>query len=149
MVATKTFELYKKHRNGGQVLIHRGVDKKKSDYKAILNIANQVAKEGKIVQLLPVVHFKSDEYQQIYGALAGTKYDWKCPDLKKGKIQYLFQSAKICWLFSRCTSSSTSFFSASTCSSVGTLPKISRITSLSFGFFILFIICNFCEVTTF
>ncbi|GHT19196.1 hypothetical protein AGMMS4957_02910 [Bacteroidia bacterium] len=91
MVKTEKFKLHKKYKNGGQVFIHPLVDKKKSDYKAILNIANQFAKVGRTVKLTPVVHFKSEEYRQIYGALTGTKYDWKCPDLQIDDLFYEYE----------------------------------------------------------
>ncbi|GHT39430.1 hypothetical protein AGMMS49965_05400 [Bacteroidia bacterium] len=91
MAKTEKFQLHKKYKNGGQVFIHPLVDKKKSDYKAILNIANQFAKAGRTVKLTPVVHFKSEEYRQIYGALAGTKYDWKCPDLQIDDLFYEYE----------------------------------------------------------
>jgi hypothetical protein len=91
MVEAKQYKLHKKYKNGGQVLIHPLLDKKKSDYKAILNIAHQFAKRGRIVKLPPVVHFKSEEYQQIYEALAGTKYDWKCPDLQIDDLFYEYE----------------------------------------------------------
>jgi hypothetical protein len=37
---------------------------------------------GKEKKLTPIVHFKSDEYRQIYGKLIGTVYERKCPDLQ-------------------------------------------------------------------
>ncbi|GHT21925.1 hypothetical protein AGMMS4957_11480 [Bacteroidia bacterium] len=91
MVETEKFKLHKKYKNGGQVLIHSLVDKKKSDYKAILNIARQFAKNGRIVKLTPVAHFKSEEYRQIYGALDETKYERKCPDLQIDNFFYEYE----------------------------------------------------------
>jgi len=76
------FKTYKQYKNGGKVLLHESIDKNKSDYKDILTIACEFAKRKKISKLTPVLHHKSKEYKEIYGTLSGTKYDWKCPDLK-------------------------------------------------------------------
>jgi hypothetical protein len=91
MVEAEKYKLHKKYKNGGQVFIHPLLDKKKSDYKAILNIAHQFAKRGRIVKLPPVVHCKSEEYRQIYGALVGTKYARKCPDLQIDGLFYEYE----------------------------------------------------------
>ena len=92
---TKTddmFKTYKKYKNGGEVLIPKDINKKASDYKHLITIANIFAKEGKATKLTPVVHFKSDEYKQIYGSLIGTIYDRKCPDLQIDGIFYEFEN---------------------------------------------------------
>jgi hypothetical protein len=92
---TKTndmFKVYKKYKNGGSVFIHNAIDKKKSDYKDILTISNSFAKEGNEVKITPILHHKSDEYRLIYGALTGTKYDWKCPDLAINGEFYEYES---------------------------------------------------------
>jgi len=86
------FKTYKQYENGGKVLIHGAINNKKSDYKNILTIANIFAKDGKVVKLTPILHHKSNEYKQIYGALAGTKYDWKCPDLSINGKFYEYES---------------------------------------------------------
>ena len=86
------FKIYKQYKNGGEVHIHKLIDKKKPDYKDILTIACEFAKQGKIVKLTPVLHHKSDEYRQIYSILSETKYDWKCPDLKIDHIFYEYES---------------------------------------------------------
>jgi hypothetical protein len=83
---------HKKYKNGGEVLIHPNVDKKGSDYKQLITIANQFAREGKSVKLTPSVHFKSRTYSQIYGSLSNTPYYRKCPDLKIGDSFYEFES---------------------------------------------------------
>jgi len=44
------FKTYKQYENGGQVLIPKNINKKGSDYKQLVNIANLFAKEGKIVR---------------------------------------------------------------------------------------------------
>jgi len=86
------FKTYKKYKNGREVLVHSEVDRKLPDFKDLLTIANAFAKEGKTAKLLPVLHHKSDEYKEIYGMLAGTKYDWKCPDLKIDNLFYEYES---------------------------------------------------------
>lgn len=86
------YNVAKTYKNGGELLIHPDVDKKKSDYKDIYTIANQFAKIGKEVKVTPSVHFKSDAYKEIYGSLIGTKYDRKCPDLQVGDTFYEYES---------------------------------------------------------
>jgi len=86
------FKTYKQYENGGKVLIPKNIDKKASDYKPLINIANLFAKEGKTVRLTPSVHFKSDEYKKIYQSLTGTIYERKCPDLQIDGIFYEFEN---------------------------------------------------------
>jgi hypothetical protein len=85
------FKTYKLYENGGKVLIPKAIDKKASDYKHLITIANFFAKEGKTVRLNPVLHFKSGEYKQIFRALTGTIYERKCPDLKIGELYYEYE----------------------------------------------------------
>jgi len=40
----------------------------------------------------PVVHFKSDEYKEIYKPLIGTIYERKCPDLLIDGLFYEYES---------------------------------------------------------
>jgi hypothetical protein len=47
----------------------------------IKNTGIEFARLGKKVDATPTVHFKSQEYDKIYGALEETKYYRKCPDL--------------------------------------------------------------------
>jgi len=86
------FKTYKQYENGGKVLIHKSINNKGSDYKPLISIANFFAQEGKIVKLNPVVHFKSDEYKQIYKSQIGTIYERKCPDLQIDGLFYEFES---------------------------------------------------------
>jgi len=86
------FKTYKQYENGGKVLIPKNIDKKGNDYKSLINIANFFAKEGKTVILTPTVHFKSNEYQQIYGSLISTIYERKCPDLQIDGMFYEFEN---------------------------------------------------------
>ena len=89
---TLNYTTYKKYKNGGEVLIHPKVDRKGSDYKQLVTIAGEFAKEGKQVKLTPSVHFKSEAYKQIYGSLENTPYYRKCPDLKVDDHFYEFES---------------------------------------------------------
>ena len=86
------FKAYKQYENGGKVLLSENINKKESDYRFLITIANTFAREGKIVTLVPTVHFKSDEYKEIYGSLIGTIYEHKCPDLKIGELFYEYES---------------------------------------------------------
>ena len=86
------FETYKQYENGGKVLIHKNINKKGNDYKSLINIANIFAKESKTVRLTPTVHFMSNEYKQIYGALIGTMYERRCPDLLIDGLFYEFEN---------------------------------------------------------
>lgn len=90
----KTDGFYTKniYPNGGMLEIHTAVDTKKSDYHDIVNISQQFAKQGHSVQITPSVHFKSEEYQRIYGSLIGTKYERKCPDFSVDGIFYEYES---------------------------------------------------------
>lgn len=85
------FKPYKSYKNGGEISVHNAIDKKKSDYKAVLTAGNQFAKAGHKVKLTPSLHFKSEEYKNIYDSLLGTKYERKCPDLQIGEHFYEFE----------------------------------------------------------
>ena len=86
------FKTYKQYENGGKVLVPKNINKKASDYKSLINIANLFAKDGKVVRLTPTVHFKSIEYEEIYGSLIGTVYERKCPDLQIDGLLYEFEN---------------------------------------------------------
>lgn len=66
----------------GKVLIHRLVDRNASDYRKVYSVAEEFAKRGSVVEMLPKIHTKAPLYKKIYGDLIGTKYDSRCPDLK-------------------------------------------------------------------
>jgi len=85
------FHTYKRYENGGEVLIHEKVNRNQADYKDLITIATIFAKKGKSVKLTPQVHFKSDDYKEIYGLLVGTFYERKCPDLKIGSLFYEYE----------------------------------------------------------
>ena len=86
------FKVHKQYENGGKVLIHELVDRTISDYRTLVTIANQFAMEGEMVKITPRVHFKSEEYKEIYGALMGTIYERKCPDLQIDELFYEYES---------------------------------------------------------
>lgn len=85
------YTVAKKYENGGQVRIYKEVDKKASDYKPIYNICNQFAKDGKVCEITPRIHFKNEQYKDVYGSLIGTKYENKCPDFKVDGVCYEFE----------------------------------------------------------
>ncbi|MBR1389489.1 MAG: hypothetical protein IJ569_07705 [Prevotella sp.] len=80
-IETELFTTAKTYKTGGCVKIMLGVDKSKPDYKPILTLATLFAMEGKTAKILTSCHFKSEEYKTVFGALMGTKYERKCPDL--------------------------------------------------------------------
>ena len=86
------FKTYKQYKNGGEVLVHKLINKKASDYKDILTIAISFAKQGKTAKLTPILHYKSELYQEIYRTLSGTKYSRKCPDLKIDNYFYEYEN---------------------------------------------------------
>ncbi|GHT54263.1 hypothetical protein FACS189446_3510 [Bacteroidia bacterium] len=86
------FKIHKEYPNGGKVLIHKTINKKGSDYKPLVNIANFFAKEGRTTKLMPTLHFKSEEYKEIFSSLIGTIYERKCPDLQIDGQFYEFEN---------------------------------------------------------
>ena len=91
IIASYLFSIVKAFKGGGRVLVMRGVDKEKPDYKAILTIAILFAKEGHQVKILTSCHYKSEEYRFVYGRLIGTKYERKCPDLLVDDVFYEYE----------------------------------------------------------
>jgi hypothetical protein len=90
--ANTEFKMVKTFNTGGFYSEHIATDKKKSDYKMVRNVGIEFARLGQPVKAVPNVHFKSDEYKQIYSALEGTKYHKKCPDLLVGEMFYEVES---------------------------------------------------------
>jgi len=86
------FKTVKTFKGGGVYREHIAFDKKKSDYKVVKNVGIEFARLGQPVKAVPNLHFKSDEYKQIYSALEDTKYHKKCPDLLVGEIFYEVES---------------------------------------------------------
>jgi hypothetical protein len=98
---TKTqnmFKVYKKYKNGGEVLIHKQLSKKQLDYKMLLTTANEFAKQGKKVQIVSKLYYDkrgindSSEYKKIFGKLIGTAYEGKSPDFIINGIFYELES---------------------------------------------------------
>lgn len=75
------FSLLKTFEGAGQIYQMKGVDRNKTDYKPILTVATLFAREGHEVRILSDCHYKSPEYNFVFGNLFGTKYERKCPDL--------------------------------------------------------------------
>jgi SPP1 gp7 family putative phage head morphogenesis protein len=76
------WKVLKSYKNGGSIESHSLVDVKNSDYKSISQCCNYFAKTGAKTEILPKVHFKSEDYKTIYKDLIGTKYEGKCPDFR-------------------------------------------------------------------
>jgi len=72
--------MYKKFRNSGEIEIIEGY-KKKPDHKDLISISREFAKNGDNVKITTDIHFKDEKYKEVFGALIGTKYERKCPDL--------------------------------------------------------------------
>ncbi|MDE6151593.1 MAG: phage head morphogenesis protein [Prevotella sp.] len=85
------FKLEKSFSNGGKLYVHPDVDVDKDDYKAMKRICLEFAKLGNEVKMIPRLHFKSDDYQRIYGSLEGTKYYKKCPDFSVNGVFYEYE----------------------------------------------------------
>ena len=69
-----------------------GLDKTNSDYNDLLSIACHFARNGKNVQVLAPIHYKDPRYHEIFGALIGTEYYRKCPDLRIDGEFYEYES---------------------------------------------------------
>ena len=80
-IEKELFSLFKSFETGGSIYMMRGLDKSKPDFKTLLTLATLFAREGHKVTILTDCHFKSNEYQTVFGSLNGTKYERKCPDL--------------------------------------------------------------------
>jgi hypothetical protein len=86
------YTVVKTFKNGGTYSEHAALDKTLPDYKLVKNVGIEFAKNGKQVKALPRVHVKSEEYKTIFGALEGTKYFKKCPDMLIGGEFYEVES---------------------------------------------------------
>jgi len=75
------FKLEKKFNNGGKLMIHELINKNNSDYKLVKNVAVEFARTGADVKMTPNIHYKSEEWTQIYNFPEGSVYYRKCPDL--------------------------------------------------------------------
>lgn len=81
----------KEYKNGGKVIISNLLNKQASDYKDLTIIADYFAKkEAKIVEILPKLHFKDDNYKLLFNGA----YKNKCPDLKINNEFYEYESSQ-------------------------------------------------------
>ena len=78
---SRYFKVYKTFASGGSIHLMNGLDKKAVDYKPLLTIAREFARNGSEVCITTKAHFKSDVHEAVFGALKGTRYERKCPDL--------------------------------------------------------------------
>jgi hypothetical protein len=85
------FHAYKEFSSGGRIEIMDGYTGK-SDHKDLITIARDLAEQGKTVQVTTNPHFKSEEYRRVFGALDGTVYERKCPDLIIDGVFYEYES---------------------------------------------------------
>ncbi|MCL2328835.1 MAG: hypothetical protein FWC39_10055 [Bacteroidetes bacterium] len=72
--------MYKNFKNSGTIEIVGGY-KKKDDHKDLISISRFFAQKGDNVKITTDIHFKDVKYKEVFGALIGTKYERKCPDL--------------------------------------------------------------------
>ena len=86
------FDVYEDANDGVSFKIAKGIDKNKSDYADLLNIAKEFSKMGESVAILRLYHVKSEEYRMVFGTLEGTKYWGKNPDLLVGDKFYEYES---------------------------------------------------------
>lgn len=91
-ILERLFFLIKQYNDGGAVWIMKGLDPSKPDSADLLHIADCFARMGCTVALPLPLHFKSDSYQLVYGALMGTKFERKCPDLIVDGVFYEYES---------------------------------------------------------
>ncbi len=86
------FDVFNDQENGVSFKIAKDIDTSKNDYRDLLKIASEFAKKGEVVAVLKPYHVKSDEYRTVFGALQGTKYWGKNPDLLVGNRFYEYES---------------------------------------------------------
>ena len=87
------FDPYKEYKSSGKIEIINGY-KKKADHKDLLSISRFFAQKGDSVKITTDIHFKDEKYREVFGALIGTKYDRKCPDLIINEKFYEYESYK-------------------------------------------------------
>ena len=91
------FVLSREYDKGGQVLLMKGLDKSKPDYRDLLVIADCFARLGKKVLVLNSLHYKDPMYHYVFGNLIGTRYYRKCPDLLVDDTFYEYESYNRPW----------------------------------------------------
>lgn len=76
----------------GRVNVHSLVNPKDVDYDSLVSIAEWFARLGHTATLVPKLSRQNKfDYDSIYGALKGTPYYGKCPDLKIDEAFYEFE----------------------------------------------------------
>ena len=90
-------KVLKQFKSGGVLEEYQSIEHGRSDYKHVKRIGRLFAEAGEHVTMLPRVHSKDPVYDKIYGALRGTKYENKCPDLKIGGAFYEIESYDKPW----------------------------------------------------
>lgn len=91
ITASEGFTIVWKFKNNGCIEIHEDVNVDKNDFRDLMNISIEFAKAGRIVQILPHLHYKDRRYKEIFGSLIGSKYEGKCPDLKVDEKFYEYE----------------------------------------------------------
>ena len=86
------FNVVKRYKSGGQILVSELVCKKDSDYKKLMQIARHFAKKGSKVELTPrMTRPPRTKYISYYIDLLsykGGRYANKCPDLRIDGVWY-------------------------------------------------------------
>jgi len=73
----------------GTVMISRLIDREGNDYKKVLQVAKEFAKDGATVKMTPKMSRPAEFlYDCVYGSLKGTKYYGKCPDMSVNGVWY-------------------------------------------------------------
>lgn len=86
-----------KFENGGALYVMEGLNREASDYNDIVAIGRWFAEQGRLVQVLGVIHYKNPDYDKYFGPLLGTECYKKCPDLKIGDKLYEYESFVGAW----------------------------------------------------
>ena len=86
----------KHYENGGELYTYPVLENKKADdYENVLDAANYFAKHGDKMQILPQIRTTNDpRYDIIFGALKGTKYYGKNPDILRNGLFYEHEGFK-------------------------------------------------------
>jgi len=82
--------LIKEYENGGKYFENKLLDKTANDYYDLSIIANEFARLGNVVEILPRLHFKDILYKQTFDGA----YTNKCPDLKINNKFYEYESSQ-------------------------------------------------------
>jgi len=86
------FVLYKQYPSGGKIWLMNGLKSTSPDYKDIMAIAINFAKNGHEVKILRAIHYKDPLYRLVFSILIGSRYYRKCPDLLIDGCFYEYES---------------------------------------------------------